>query len=101
MCNGFGLNNNNKIVKKSTFFSAKNLNHLDGINTNRNLNNLIPRESINLNKNNNVLNNLRTVYNINYPVQTGFIYYNNNTLNYNPDLINNRPQVSNFLIYYA
>ena len=102
LCNDFGLNNNNKIVKKSTFFSAKNLNHLEGINTNENLNKLNPRGSINLNINYNVLNNLRTVYNINYPIQNGqFIYYNNNTMNYSPYLINNRPQVSNFLIYYA
>ena len=96
LCGQFELNKiNNTTVKKSNFFSAKNFNHLNGINLNGNNSNLGQRGSMKLNYNNNAIN----VYNIIYPIRTQqFIYYNN--MNYNPNLIDNRPKVTNFLIYY-
>ncbi len=96
LCGQFELNKiNNTTVKKSNFFSAKNFNHLNSINLNGNNSNLGQRGSMKLNYNNNAMN----VYNIIYPIRTQqFIYYNN--MNYNPNLIDNRPKVTNFLIYY-
>ena len=92
LCNiEFGLNNNNnnQILQKSTFDFSRN-NKVLNINDN----------IIKMNTNGNNPNNLRNIFNINYPLQSNqCIYYPNNNLNCN--LVDNRLQYTNYLVYYA
>ena len=93
----FELQNKN-IIKKSTIFSSKALKPYNLSNDNKmGTNN--GRASINANNNNVSLINMRNYYNIyNYQSPTGqCIYYNN--MNYN--ILVNRPQYENYVIYYA
>ena len=85
------------INKKTTFYSSKLINNF---NENNNISTYSQRGSVNVNSYNLNLNNLRNSYNINYPIQNSqYVFYPNNNMNYN--IINNRPQYSNILIYYA
>ena len=90
LCNNeFGLNNNNQISQKSTFDFSRN-NKVFNINDN----------IIKMNTNGNNPKNLRNIFNINYPLQNSqCIYYPNNNLNCN--LVDNRLQYTNYLVYYA
>lgn len=86
------------IIKKSTIFSSKALKSFNLSNDNTmGINNGIA--SMNVNNNNLSLISMRHSYNIyNFPSQTGqCIYYNN--MNYN--ILVNRPQYENYVIYYA
>ena len=89
MCKvGFGLNNN--IIQNSSINYLRNSNHL-------NLNDTIRKVNTNYNYN---FNNMANYYNINYPMQNWqCIYYDKNNMSYN--IIGNRPQYSNYMMYYA
>ena len=88
LCNvGFGLNNN--ILQNSSINGLRKSNHL-------NLNDTIRKVNTNYNFN---FNNLANYYNINYPIQNGQCIYYDNNMKYN--IIGNRPQYSNYMIYYA
>ena len=85
---GFGLNNN--IIQNSSINYLRNSNHL-------NLNDTIRKVNTNYNYN---FNNMANYYNINYPMQNWqCIYYDKNNMSYN--IIGNRPQYSNYMMYYA
>ena len=116
LCNvEFGLDkNNNSSNKKPTYYSSKTVkpfnerNNIGKLRENLNLNSkydiskLNPRGSLNLNNNNFNLNNIKISYNTNthYPIQNGqYLYYLNNNMNYN--IVDNRVQYTNFVVYYA
>ena len=93
LCNSRFEQMNKPSIKKSSFFSSKNL---DISNDNKVVKNgELKRRSANLNAN--CLGN--SFINHNYPIQTGQCIYYNNNMNYN--IIDNRPQYAKFLAYYA
>ena len=94
LCNSGFEQKNKSSIKKSSFFSSKNI-AISNVNVNNNfVKNEIKRRSVNLNAN--YLGN--SLINHNYPIITGqCIYYNN--MNYN--ITDNRTQYTNFLTYYA
>ena len=115
LCNvEFGLNKNINCPRKNTFYSSKTIksfnekNNIGKLRENLNLNSkyniskINPRGSYNLNSNHNCNynNNMQKTYSINYPNLNGqHLYYLNNNMNYN--LVDNRIQYTNFVVYYA